>query len=113
MADVSLASLPPELLYHIFDNIDVQTIYLSLRRVCKKFYDCIDIYDRRTLNYDSSSQRNIDVISRFLRPETVLSLTIIASSNISQDSTTSFHQIFNIDQFTRLHSLTLDNVDDT
>jgi hypothetical protein len=108
MANLCLLELPNEFLYHVFDYCDVETIVLSLRHVCKRLYCIIHAYNRFNLKYNSYSDSKIKVISRLIQPESVVSLTI--SSMYRGDNMTSFTELFDIRRFTRLYSLTLDNV---
>ncbi len=46
MMPLSLHTLPVELVYRILDHLDVLTILLSCRNVCKRLDDITDNYHR-------------------------------------------------------------------
>lgn len=112
MAEPSLGGLPAELLDHIFDYCDMRTILLSLRHVCSKFYAISNDYNRFALIYDPSSTNYSEVFFRRIEPEKIVSLTI-SNDHMINDGLSSFVTIFDIRQFTRLRSLTLEGVDRT
>ncbi|CAF3699186.1 unnamed protein product [Rotaria sp. Silwood1] len=112
MAQKTWTDLPPELLYHILDCVDIQTIF-SIRLIFKNFRQFIDNYNKIILNYDSAFSNNYDVIRRVLQPKNVSSLTIADNLYTVKDPNRSIDKIFNnIRQFTQLRSLILDNIDD-
>jgi len=43
---LSLHTLPVELVYRIFDNLDRKTLFLSCRGVCARLNDITDAYHR-------------------------------------------------------------------
>ena len=112
MAEPSLDDLPTELIDRIFDYCDMRTILLSLRLVCKRLYATSNGYNRFTLIYDPSSTNYSEVIFRRIELEKIVSLTI-SSDHMRSDGLSSFATIFDIGQFTRLRSLTLDLFDST
>ena len=44
--NLSLMTLPVEVIYRILDNLDILTILTSLRNVCTRLNDIIDDYHR-------------------------------------------------------------------
>jgi hypothetical protein len=110
----SLDTLPIELIYRIFDNLDGQIIVLSLRHVCKQLDTIINAYFHQNgykLNFDCISKSDFVRVCHFIQPENIISLTL-------SDQWTTASQIslllsfFPIERFTRLRSLTLLNVED-
>ncbi|UJR18909.1 hypothetical protein I4U23_022037, partial [Adineta vaga] len=106
MTDISLSTLPNELLYHILNYLDARFIILKLRRVSKQFYNITDKYVRYMLDVNSMSPSNLKIISRIIPAENITSLKF--HDRESQRSQIElFFSIFNIDQFVRLQSITL------
>ncbi|CAF4121460.1 unnamed protein product, partial [Adineta steineri] len=100
------------MLHRIFDYCDMKTILLSIRSVCKDLRTATNIYDRLELTYDPSSTLKYHILSRLIiQPERIISLIVINKNSYKDDALSSFDEIFNIRQFTRLHSLTLDGID--
>ncbi|CAF1259680.1 unnamed protein product [Rotaria sordida] len=106
MSSASLYTLPIELVYHIFDNLDVQTIFFSFRNVCKRFYTIVDIYNRYELDLSSVSKSEFHRICRIIRPENVISL-ILSNNDMTPGQICLFISLFNIKQFVHLRALTL------
>jgi hypothetical protein len=113
MANALLLTLPVELLHRIFDYCDVQTILLSVRCVCKQLYAVAGTYDRFDLNLNSKSISSFRLISRLIRPETVISLTISRDWFYKDSPFSIFVSLLDTRRFTRLRSLTLVCVDDS
>jgi hypothetical protein len=110
----SFDTLPIELVYRILDNLDGQIIILSLHHVSKQLDTMINAYLRQTgyeLNFHHITKSDFIRICQRMQPENVTSLTFsdqyTTSSQISL-----FLKFCIIEQFTRLHSLTLLHVED-
>ncbi len=108
--DSSLLTLPVEILYHIIDYLDTPTIFLTLSNVCTYFRAISDTYNRYQLNFSSISKPDFHRLCRLVRPENIISLTL-SDDNKTPGQIRLFFSLFNIDQFTRLHSLTLLGID--
>ncbi|CAF1247267.1 unnamed protein product [Rotaria sordida] len=112
MSRPSLDTLPLELLYRIIDNIDVRTIFLSFRNVCKRFNAIVDSYNLYKLDFRLITKPDFDKVCRVIRPENVISMTLS-----DEDETPGliglFISLVDIRQFTRLQSLALIQIDDT
>ncbi|CAF1342097.1 unnamed protein product [Rotaria sordida] len=102
----SLDTLPVELIHQIFNSLDEQTIILSLRYVCKRFYTITNVYDCYKLNFQSILKSNFDRICRFIQPENVISLTL-SDEHTTTDQIQLFLSLFRVEHFTKLCSLTL------
>ena len=112
MSNVSLLTLPIELLHRVFDYLDVQTILDSFRGVCTQLAAVVNTYNRFELDFNSISKSDCERISHLIRPDSVISL--ILSDNDSESTQISlFLSSFNIRQFTKLRSLTLYYIDYT
>jgi hypothetical protein len=73
----SLLTLPVEILHRILDQLDIQDILFSFRRVCKTFYSIINIYNRLTLKLSNhSSETRIHCLYRILSPSNVGTLIL-------------------------------------
>ncbi|CAF1356192.1 unnamed protein product [Adineta steineri] len=111
MSSSMLDTLPVEILYRIFDNLDIQTIILSLRYVCKRFYFTTDSYNRYNFNFKSMSKPYFRFICRLIPYENVISLTL-SDEDKTRGQISLFLSLCQIEQFTRLQSLTLLLIED-
>ncbi|CAF1059188.1 unnamed protein product [Adineta steineri] len=68
-------------------------------------------YNRFKLIFDSESPYNVKSIPFFVQPENVTTL-ILSNDYLKTDRIKAFISIFNISQFTRLHSLSLHQIQD-
>ena len=110
MSTASLLSLPVEILYCIFDHIDASSICHSVRRVCRLLYYTSKTYNRYQLNLTSISTFDLQIFSRLIEPESIISLAI--NNSIYQlDSINPLFSIINCSRFINLRSLTLINFD--
>lgn len=109
MSNLSLDSLPVEILHRIFDQLDVYTIIGSIRCVCTQLHAIVNAYDRFKLDFISTKKSYLKVISRLIEPSNIISL-VLSSGYSHQGYIELFLVNFNISQFTRLRSLTLDQV---
>ncbi|CAF1271955.1 unnamed protein product [Rotaria sordida] len=101
----SLETLPIELIYRIFDNLNLETI-LSFRYVCQRFYSITNTYNRYKFDLKLISKYHFDLICRIIHPENVISLTL-SDDDMTPGQISSFISRFSIDQFNRLRTLTL------
>ncbi|CAF0952592.1 unnamed protein product [Rotaria sordida] len=106
----SLRTLPVELLYRILEYLDVQTILLSLRKVCTKFYTITENFDRYKLDLSSSTKHDFHLICHLIHPESVMSI-IVSDGEKTPGQIKLFFSLFQIQQFIRLRSLTLNHID--
>jgi len=111
MSTLYLDTLPVEILYRIFDNLDIQTILLSIRYVCKHFYLTTNSYNRYNFNFKSISKPNFQFICQLIPFENVISL-ILSDEDKTRGQIQLFLSLFQIEQFIRLQSLTLLQIDD-
>ncbi|CAM4789516.1 unnamed protein product [Rotaria magnacalcarata] len=111
MNDSSLLLLPIEILYHIIDYLDISTNFLSFSNVCTYFRAICNTYNRFQLDFRAISKTNLDHICQLIQPENALSL-ILTYENKTSGAKRLFFSLFNIDQFTRLLSLSLLNIDE-
>ena len=111
MDTASLLTLPVEILHHIMDYVDTQTVFLSFSNVCTYFRAISNTYNRYRLNFTSISKPDFHRVCQLIQPTNILSLTL-SDDNTTPGQIRLFLSLFNIDQFTRLHSLTLLGIDD-
>jgi hypothetical protein len=108
MSTVHFLLIPVELLHRICDHLDFKTIFCSFRCVCKQFQAAIVTYNKFELDFTSISKSNLELVSYIIRPENIISLTI---SNNYKGKLRKFFSVYGIHYFTRLRSLTLDQID--
>lgn len=102
----SLQFLPVEILHHIFDELDVQTILFSFRNTCRQFRAVVNSYDRYVLNFQSISKPDFDLVCHLIDPSRVTSL-ILSENSETFDQIKLFLSYFQLQQFNRLRSLSL------
>ncbi|CAM4846371.1 unnamed protein product [Rotaria magnacalcarata] len=106
MADASLLALPVELIHRILNNLDACFIIFSFRKVCKRFYEIVNLYDQYKLNFDSISQSRLKIISRFIQPEKITSLVLL-NMCYKSEKIKIFLSFFDTSRLTRIQSITL------
>ncbi|CAF1491898.1 unnamed protein product, partial [Adineta steineri] len=100
-----MENFPVEILYRIFDNIDSETILLSIRPVCRLFRAVVNTYNRYIYNFESISKSNFHLQCRLIRPENVTSL-ILSNNEQIPDQISLFMSSVRLRQMTRLQSIT-------
>lgn len=108
---ISLLDLPVEMLHCICDHLDILTILRSFRYVCKQVYNFIKTYNRYKLNIISMSISDLKFISHQIQSESIISL-VISCQYKEPHPFDFFRCIFDMGQFTRLHSLILLDIKD-
>ncbi|CAF0890464.1 unnamed protein product [Rotaria sordida] len=106
MSTSSLDILPVEILHHILDNLDIQTILFSFRYVCKRFDSITTSYNYYNFNFESISKTRFLRICHMIPFEQVVSLTL-SNRDKTHGQILLFISLFDINQFLRLRSLTL------
>jgi len=102
----TLDELPVEILYKILDELDVSTIFISLYHVCKRFDKILSSYNKYHLNFKNISLTNFNLICSRIHPEQVTELTL-SDDDDNLGIIELFLSKFSFHTFTRLHSLTL------
>jgi hypothetical protein len=110
-ATASLQSLPVELLHYIFDRLDIETILLSLRHVCRFFRSVVQTYDRYELDFRSISKANFRFICRIVSCHNVVSVTITDERTPGQVDL--FLSLIHLRQLVRLRSLALIDINES
>ena len=102
----TLYTLPVEILYHILDDLDAQTILCSFRHTCRQFRAVVNSYNRYIVNFQSISKPDFDRICHLIDPSRVTTL-ILSENGQTFDQIQLFLSYFRLSQFNRLHSLSL------
>ena len=109
MSEPVLDHLPVEILHRIFDQLDIQTLALSLRYVCKRFYLVTNSYNRYDLNFLSMSKPDMQGICRLIPWENVIALTL-SDEDPTNGQIPFFLSFVRVEQLIRLQSLTLRSI---
>ena len=109
MSKASLETLPSELLYLILKHLDAHCIILSLRLVCKRFYQVIAAYNQYELNISWKSYYYLKQFLHHVQPENITSL-IFADEYSYSNINERFFSLVDISRLTRLRSITLGEV---
>jgi hypothetical protein len=109
MSDASLETLPSELLYLILKHLDASSIILSLRLVCKRFYQVIAAYNQYELSINWNSYSYLKQILRHVQPENITSL-VFADEPSYLSYIERFFSLVDISRLTRLQSITLGDI---
>ena len=107
----SMERLPVEIFHRIFDNLDIETIFFSIRPVCRLFRSIVQNYDRLDFHSKIISKTRFDVLCRFISPQNIRSLTLYNNEQIP-DQISSFVRQVRLQQLTRLHSIRLFGIDE-
>ena len=73
-SEVSLPTLPVELLHRILDDLDSSTVLLSVRNISRQLKAVVDTYDRYTLDFTSISKPDFHRLLRVIRPRGITAL---------------------------------------
>lgn len=106
------STLPVELIHHIFDYIDSETILNSVRYVCKRLYIISDTYNRYHLNFQSIAKHKYHQICRAVNWENVQSI-LLSDHDQTPGQLELFLSIYSFRNLTRLQTLALRYVKDT
>ncbi|CAF4672248.1 unnamed protein product [Rotaria sp. Silwood1] len=98
--------LPAELLHILFNYFSGHEILINFYGLSDYINAILQSYSAYKLNFKSISRYNFDLICRNIRPEQVISLILCDSDDTSGESEL-FFSYFQIEQFIRLQSLTL------
>lgn len=106
-----LDTLPVELIFHILNFLDADTILLSIRYICKRFYIISNVYNEYKLNLNSCRKSNFYRFCRIINPLNIVSL-ILSDDDQTPGQISLFLKSFHFKQFTSLRTLTLLDIDD-
>ncbi|CAF1197551.1 unnamed protein product [Adineta ricciae] len=105
-------NLPVELLYHILNYLDTNTILLSFRYVCSRFYLLSNVYNQYQLNFYSCTKYNFYRFARIINPVHIVSL-VLSDDDRTPGQINLFLSLFHLNQFHALRSLTLLEIEDS
>lgn len=105
----SLEQLPPEILFRIFDGLDVWTLYFSLGHTCRRLRTIVNGYDRFTLNFTLLSKSRFQTLLHSIDPHGVVSVTLSHNTE-TFEAVNMFSSHYRRRKFDRLRSLTLRNI---
>jgi len=111
MSNSYLSILPVEILYRIFDNLDIETIICSIRYVCKQLYLTTNTYNRYRFDFQYQSKRNLQFICQLIPFENVISLTL-SNQDRTYGQIELFFSLFSLEKFSRLQYLTFIEIND-
>ena len=111
MSTLSIEALPVEVFHQIFNHLDAETIFLSVRPVSKLFRSIVNSYDRYVLDFNLMSKANFNVLCRSIYPQSVISL-IFSNKKIQTNQIDLFISFNHIEKFTHLRSLTVLEIDE-
>ncbi|CAF1076684.1 unnamed protein product [Adineta ricciae] len=103
---LSIDALPVEILHIIFDNLDAQTIFFSIRSLSRFFRSVVHSYNRYALNLSFISKSNYQQLCRCIPPESIYSLTL-SNDHRRLNQINVLISLLNLSQASRLHSLKL------
>ena len=110
MTKECFTTLSTELLHQIFDYCDTETIILSVRYVCRRFYAVVNTYNRLDLDVNSCSKADNELILRLIQPENITSFKIAVWYEEQWRIPQLISQI-DIQRFPRLRTLTLKGIE--
>ena len=109
---MSLTDLPTELVHRLFDLLNAEDVLLSFRLVSRRFSSLVDSYDR--LRIESTCEKPFDNthrLCRLVRPSSVVALDW-HGSHLHPVVAECFVQSAGLDQFHRLRSVTLSDIEE-
>jgi len=109
MTDCLLDIFPVELIHHLLNYFSAHEIFYTFTNVSFYIDNVLLIYSSYRLNFESIKKKEFDLVCQRIIPNQVISLTLCDNEN-TPGQVELFLSRFQINQFTRLHSLTLIDV---
>ena len=106
-----MEKLPLEIFHRIFDHLDIETLFFSIRPVSRSFQSIVLNYDRLDFHLKLSSKLHFAVLCRFIPPQNIRSLTLYNNEQ-TPGQISLFLQQVHLRQLTQLHSIDLDGIDE-
>ena len=106
-----MENLPAELVHRIFDSLDAETIFFSVRLVCRLFQSMVQTYNRYDIDFQLISKSKFSCLLHFIPTQQIQKLTLYNTDSIPNQMPIFFSSI-NSRQLTSLRSLTLFNIDE-
>ena len=107
----SMDTFPVEILHRIFDHLDLETLFFSLRPLCRYFRSSVHSYERLDFNLEFISKSDFIVLCRLVTPQNIRSLTLYNAGKIPSQYWSFLSQI-RLRQLTRLHSIHLHGIEE-
>lgn len=111
MSSASLYTLPNELIYYLFEHLDITTILFSFRYVCKRFQNIVNSFQQYKLDMRLISKSDFDHICHIVPCEKIYSI-ILTNDHFTPYQIRTFLSYFSFDQFSHLQSLTLIKIEE-
>ena len=111
ISNCSIENLPVEIFHRIFDDLDIQTIFFSIRSVCRLFQSIVNSYDRLDFHLKNVSKTNFDLLCQMISPRNIRSLTLHNNKKLLDQISVFLAQI-DLRQLTQLHSIHLYGIDE-
>ena len=105
----AMETFPVEIFHQIFDYLDIETIFFTIRPLCQLFQSIVLNYDRCNFQLKIASKARFDVLCQRLPPQNIRSLTLYNNEQIP-DQISTFLQQVHLQQLSRLHSIDLDGI---
>ena len=106
-----LDRLPVELLHILFDYFSAHELFHTFHCINDHLDEVLRFYSAYRLNLQSIRKCDFDLVCRLIRPEQVISLTL-SDGNDTPGLSRLFFSRFRIEQFTRIRSMTLIQIED-
>jgi len=107
----TMDKLPVEILHNIFDNLDAETIFFSVRPVCRLFQSISQTYNQYNFDGRLISRPNFGVLLHFIPTEYIQTLTLYNTETIPNQFEP-FFGLIRLQKLSRLQSLTLIGIDE-
>ena len=110
MSEISFRSmndLPLEILHRIFDLLDIETLFFSIRPLCRYLRSTVHNYDRLNFNLKIVSKCHFDALCRLISPKNIRSLALYSDEQISL-----FLSRIRLRQLTKLHWIHLHGIEE-
>ncbi|UJR16711.1 hypothetical protein I4U23_003611 [Adineta vaga] len=103
---VCLEDLPNEIIYRIFDNLDIYSIVL-FTYTCTRYFQCRHRYNQYRIDFQSILKSNFDLVCRVINPSHIISLKLSDDDNKTPGQIQTFLKSDIINRLTRLKCLQL------
>jgi len=102
--------LPVELVHGMFDYLSGTDILQAFSNINSYLNSAISCYEKCHVNFQSCLKINFDQICSRIQPHQIISLTL-SNNNDTPDQFQLYFSLFNIEQFIRLRSIILINIE--
>jgi hypothetical protein len=105
-----LELFPMELLHEIFDYLSIIDILHAFSNINFYLNCALSNYEQFHINFRSCHRIHFDLVCSYIQPHQIISL-ILSNNDNTPDQVQLFFSKFNIEQFTRLRSITLIDIE--